>query len=552
MAARIPYPKFFSDCILSNEEALKRTVKTGTRIGNGFATSEPHTFLSTLWDHIQREDLEHIRLAQGLFMAAHRLCVGDALAGGGPLSGVVKGLASIPVVGHVFDKATKTAGKLDGLKRLIAHYEELLRRDVVFESAFLGGATNILIPQSALIRALYPDYAGRNTSRMGVTNMHSIHFPDAVDSIAYGDGISPKMDLFVMVLTPPDENGDMSHGPANGANGDIVERILAGRDMNLLIYVNPGYPFTYGYGDVPNTVNIARFEPLARDGKLFVVEDDGPIPAVPAGAFQNPAPEEVAIAQHVVNHIEMNAAITHGRALQVGIGGTGVLAIKALRESSWTGRAYSEMLEPFTLDLFDAGRITGSHWIEKNGTRTQLDGKMVCTFSMCERGDPFYSRIDKNPAVVIAPASRVVISEAFYGGLGINNCLGIDFHGHVNSAGRDQNHHSGIGGGAMIVRGLGRGGIGYMCLKSTHRALDGKTRSSIFPFLPQGTPISHVGPDMVGGREGARLFLVTEHGICQTSGRNQADLIRGLIKVADPRFRDWLARQAWKAFRVRV
>ncbi len=546
------FPKFFEDCIVSNDEALKRTVRSGMRIGNGFATSEPSTFVSTLWDHIVAENLEHIRVLQGLFMGPHRLCVGDALAGGGRLSGLVDNMGSIPGLGSLAARARKTAAKLDGLKRLIAHYEEMLRRDIVLESAFLGGATNMLIPMNPLVRALYPAFAGRNTSRNGVTDMHSIHFPDAVDSLAYEDGATAKLDLFVGVMTPPDENGDMSHGPANGANGDVMERVLQDLDMTLLVYVNSGYPFTYGYGDRPNTIHISRFERLARAGRLVVVLDDAPVPATPAGAFQNPSPKETAIARNIVNHIEMNAATTYGRALQVGIGQTGVQAIKLLRETKWWGRQYSEMLEPFTLDLFDAGRIQGSHWIEKNGVRTPLDGKVVCTFSMCEKGDPFYQRLHKNPAVVIAPASRVVIPEGFYGGLGINNCLGIDFQGHINSGGRERNHHSGIGGGAMIIRGLGKGGFGYMCLKSTHRGFDGRRHSSIFPFLPRGTPISHVGPDMMGGRDGARLFVVTEHGVFQTSGRSQSELIRGLIGIADPQFREMLAKAAWEEFRVRV
>jgi len=253
-----------------------------------------------------------------------------------------------------------------------------------------------------------------------------------------------------------------------------------------------------------------------------------------------------------VSHIEANLRYTAGRALQVGIGTTGVVAIRALCDSKWRGRAYTEMLEPFTLSLLEKGCIEGSHFIEADGRRTMLDGKIVCTFSFGEQGSDFYRKIDRNNAIVMAPASRVVISEAFYGGLGVNNCLGIDFHGHVNSAGRDRNHHSGVGGGALIHRGLTRGGVAYMCLKSTHRSADGELRSSIFPFLPQGTPISHIGPDMMGGRDGGRVFLVTEHGVAQISGLNQWDFIKALISVADPAFRPWLKREAWKEFRVAV
>jgi len=96
------------------------------------------------------------------------------------------------------------------------------------------------------------------------------------------------------------------------------------------------------------------------------------------------------------------------------------------------------------------------------------------------------------------------------------------------------------------------GGISYLCLKSTHRGPDGKPRSSILPFLPQGTPVSLIGPDLWGGREDSHFHLVTEHGLTDLSGLCQSDFIRALISVADPRFRDWLARQAWREFRIKV
>ena len=68
----------------------------------------------------------------------------------------------------------------------------------------------------------------------------------------------------------------------------------------------------------------------------------------------------------MVNHIELKKERTYGRAMQVGIGQTGVQAIKVLKKSGWWGRQYSEMLEPFTYELFEQGKIKGTHFIEKN------------------------------------------------------------------------------------------------------------------------------------------------------------------------------------------
>lgn len=545
-----PIPNFMAECVMAEHEALRRIVQSGRTIASGFATSEPTSFYDLLWDYVQNEDITDLDIRQALFMAPHRLCVGDAMSSQGLFNGVAD-QTSASLIAGLARKANRITRKVEGLNRLAAHYAELKERRIRFTSPFIGAATNMIIPDNAMTRLAFPELAGRNTTRMGITDMQSVHFPEAVEPMGYPEG-KPEIDAFVCVMTPPDENGEMSHGPANGANGEILDRILEGCDVDVLLYVNHRYPFTRGYGDAPNTVHVDRFRPLASKGRLVVVEDETPVPALPKDSLSNPSKVELAIAEHVVNHIEMHLESTRGRAIQVGFGGTGVLAIRALKDASWRGRSYTEMLEPYTLDLFDAGKIDGSHFVELDGRRTQLDGKMVATFSIGEEGGDFYERLHDNPAVVMAPASRVVISEAFHYGLGINNCLALDFQGHVSSGGRYQNHHSGIGGGAQIWRGLARGGVGYLCLKSTHVGLDGERHSSIMPFLPQGTPISHVGPDLMGGREGARFYLVTEHGIARLSGNSQSRFIQSILSVAHPDFRDELRASAWELFRVRA
>ena len=277
------YPSFFKDCMYSNEEALKKTVKSGTTVASGFATSEPNTFYEHLWDHILKEDLHDLEIKQALFMAPHRVCLGDALQS----QGLFKRWLDNPLLSGFARKANLTTKKLEGLKKLIGHYEELLRRRVTFCSPFIGAATNAIIPSNAITRALYPAYVGRNTTRMGVTRMQSIHFPDAVDSMGFDPDGNPVVDTFVMVMTPPNEDGDLSHGLANGANGEILEKILARKTVNLLLYLNKNYPFTRGYHDALNTVNLKEFEGLAKAGKLFVVEDhEGKLPALPKDALE--------------------------------------------------------------------------------------------------------------------------------------------------------------------------------------------------------------------------------------------------------------------------
>ncbi len=558
----VKLPPFMESCIVKHKEAMEKNVKSGCQVSSGFATSEPSLFYRDLWDFIVDKDLRDITIRQALFMAPHRICLGDAPTAKGLLEGVrdivpellaklPKPMASLSsLINGATNSADKMSKKLVALYKLMEHYKELERRKIRFITPFMGATLSVGIPDHPVFRAAFPDFAGRNTTRMGLTIFHPMHFADAAHTLSHGaDGLHDD-EVMVMVMTPPDERGMMSHGATNAVNAETLEVLCDSYRSRLILYVNPTYPFTEGWHDAPNTLHVDRFKKLAEAGKLFVVLDDTPVPTSPKGSVTSPSQTEQAIARNLVNHIEMNAKLTHGRAIQVGIGRTGVQAMKLLRDSSWTGRMYTEMLEPFTLDMFESGKIKGSHFVEKDGRRVQLDGKMVCTFTMCEKGTDFYGRLDRNPALVLAPASRVVIPEAFFYGLGINNCLGIDFHAHINASGRGRNHHSGMGGLANIVRGLARGGIAYFCMKSTHRNEEGERRSSIFPYMPMGTPISIVGPDILSNREGARVFLVTEHGVAELSQKNQARFIRELIRVAHPDFRPWLKKSAYREFRV--
>ncbi len=549
MAPRLALPDFLARRLVPAPEALERLVVSGTRLASGFATSEPVTFYSALWDHVLARDLHDLEIRQALFMAAHPLLVGKDLAerAGAPPESAPGGRS---ILGAIRRQLAALAGKAEALRDLVAHYEQLRERRIRFVSGFLSPADNIVIPDNLLTDLVYAEWSGRNRARAGITAWQSVHFPDAPDALLLGEDGRPEVDLYVLVMTPPDGKGLLSHGISNGANAEALELMLE-RGGQVLLYLNPAVPFVEGHLESPNTIAAERLRSAAEEGRLTLVADDAPLPALPAGSFADPDPAETAIAEQVVDHIETHAELTRGRALQVGIGGTGVLAVERLAASSWHGRVYTEMLEPFTLELFATGKLAGSHFVRADGTRERLDGKLVCTFALGVAGTDFYPSLDRHPALLMSSARRVVVPEAFHYGLGINNILGIDFLGHVNSSGRDLNPYSGVGGSATIIRGLARGGVAYLCLKSTHRTVEGERRSSIFPLLPQGTPVSLIGPDLMGTREGARFFLVTEHGIAPIGARPQDDFIRSLLSVAHPDFREDLEKAAWELFRVR-
>lgn len=545
-------PRWLAERLRTQEEALEEALTSGVTVASGFATSEPHSFYARAWDHIRERDLMDLEFRQALFLAPHPLIVGDELHAQALAAEGEEEDEPETLLGSIGRTVRRAFEKADDLGDLAGHLEELKQRRIRFVSAFMSPVCNTVVPDNAVTRVLQGDLAGRNRARTEVLSWQSVHFPDAPDSMvrdAHGD---LAVDRIVLVMTPPDTQGRLSHGPANGANADLLELALTNPGVGILLYLNRGYPFTIGHPESPNTVDVDRLRPAAEQRRLWVVEDEAAVPGLPPGAFDRPSRTENAIADLVAGHIEESPELTCGRALQIGIGAVGVQVARRLLGSSWTGRSYTEMLEPFTLRLFEAGKIAGSHFVLADGRRETLDGKLVCTFALGEAGGELYGRLDGREDILLSAASRVVIPEAFYGGMGVNNILGIDFAGHVNATGRDLNPYSGVGGAATIVRGLGRGGIAYLCLKSTHRTPEGERRSSIFSFLPRGTPVSLVGPDLWGTREGARFYLATEHGIARINAMSQDRFIRAIVSVAHPDFRDELAREAWDLFRVRL
>lgn len=518
-------PAWLAGCERDMPTAMRETVRSGARIGSGLGTSEPSSFYAGLWDHVVAHDVHDIEIRQALFLDAHPILVGDAMEVEAPdLPGPLE------TVGERLADGVR-------LRRLAAHLDELEQRRIRFRSAFLGPALNTYVPDSPVTRAIAPRLAGRNRITAGLVRYQPVHFPDAADALARDpDTGELAIDVFVQPASWP-RGDELSFGLSNGVNGDVADDVLDSDRARLLLVLNRQLPFTRGLPDHPNTLPLSRLRRLADDGRLSLVVEDTTPPGLPAGTFDQPEGVTAEIGARVAAHVADHLELTRGRALQVGIGETSVAAVRLLDEGPWTGRVVTEMLDPLTLDLLDSGTV---------------EPQVLCTFAMGERGSDFPSRLDGDDRVAMISAGELVQPERFVGGLGINNVLAIDFNGQVNATARDHVPYSGIGGLATIMRGLADGGVAYLCLRSTHKDLEGNVRSSIMPTLPEGTPVSVTGFDLMGRRNGGRVYVATEHGIASLHGRSQDELVRELVAVAHPDHRDELAEAAWDRLRVRI
>ena len=528
-------PAWLHGHVATLDQALRRTVRSGTRIGSGLATAEPQSFYAGLLDHVRAHDVRDLDIRQGLFLAPHPILVGDALD------------VARPDLPGPLGTASDAIADARAVRRLAAHVEWLQGRGIRFTTAFPGPVLNRMVPDSPVVRALAPVLAGRNRVSAGTVSYRPLHFPHAARALAFDDDLRPTLDLLVTPLTWPDARGRFSFGLANGVSGDVWQWLQPGDGVHVLAHLNRRLPFTVGPGNVLDAEDLRG---KADAGELTLVVEDVDPPGLPEGAFDDPDDVESAIATHLVDHLLDDLPRSRGRALQVGIGRISAQAVRLLGTSAWTGRGYTEMLDPLTYDLLEDGTIAGTHLLDADGIRQEHDG-LACTFAMGEQGSDFPQRLDGDARVLMVPASRLLQPRAFAGGLGINNVLAIDLAGNVNATARDHHPYSAVGGLATIMRGLAQGGIAYLCMRATHRAPDGRRRSSIMPSLEPGTPVTLTAPDLLG-TFGGRVVLVTEQGAVRLDAGPHDALVRALLSVADPEFRDELARAAWARWRIRA
>jgi 4-hydroxybutyrate CoA-transferase len=113
----------------------------------------------------------------------------------------------------------------------------------------------------------------------------------------------------------------------------------------------------------------------------------------------------------------------------------------------------------------------------------------------------------------------------------INSAIQIDLTGQINAESVEGIQVSGVGGQTDFICGsaLSNGGKSIIVAAST--SSNGE-KSKIVPFLDKGASVTSLRHDID--------YVVTEHGIAFLRGKTLNQRARALIKIAHPKFRDWL------------
>ena len=230
---------------------------------------------------------------------------------------------------------------------------------------------------------------------------------------------------------------------------------------------------------------------------------------------------ETRIAQHIAQ------LIPDGATLQTGIGALPDAVLRALRGHRRLG-LHTGYVADTAIELIERGTITNeAKSIDPGISVSNTVGGTAIT----------HRHLHNNPAFRLMPAAYThhpatlaQIERLFT----INTVHEVDLTGQLNSEHDGRHWRGGVGGLSDFMRGsrLSPGGRGIIALASTSR--DGR-RSRIVPRISSG---------QIGIARSDTDLVVTEWGVADLRLADLGERARRLIAIADPKFREALAR-AW-------
>ena len=308
----------------------------------------------------------------------------------------------------------------------------------------------------------------------------------------------PRIDVALLMVSPPDKHGFMSLGVevmASLAAAEVAERVI--------VQVNPQMPRVLG-----NTF-------LHVNDVHAIVEHDEPLPELPVGA---PSEVERRIAEHIA------PLVPHGATLQLGIGGVPDAVIAQLEGRDDLG-VHTEMISDGVMRAVASGTVTGRF-------KTRHRRKVVTTFALGSKA--LYEWLHENPVVEAHPCDHT--NDLFVAAqnerlVAINSAISVDLTGQINSDSIGGRIYSGVGGQLDFIRAAARsdGGVPIIALPSA--ASKGRI-SRIVPTLAKGAGVVTPRADA--------YYVVTEFGVAELWGRSLRQRAEALAAIAHPDFREEL------------
>lgn len=312
-----------------------------------------------------------------------------------------------------------------------------------------------------------------------------------------------RCDVAIAHVSPPDEHGRCSLGIAS----DFAPLVWPQAAVRILL-VNPAMP------------RMPRAPAFSVHDADVVVTLEGPLVEAPVAG--NPGAEIDAIAAHVAG------LVPDGAHLQTGIGGAPGVVWRHLKGHRGLVLR-SGMANDWLGDLADAGALApGADHVAGVAYGTSAFYGELARSGLVR----FTHTVETHglPALVQVPRLTSV-----------NSALEVDLFGQVNVEWQGASLSSGVGGGPDFMRAavFSPGGRSIIALPATARK---GTISRISVRLDKPT---------VGIARSDVDTVVTEHGVADLRDKGIDQRAQALIAIADPRFRDSLAKD-WHALRASI
>ena len=331
-------------------------------------------------------------------------------------------------------------------------------------------------------------------------------------------GFTPDPDVFMVPVSPPNENGFCSFGP-----GVWLSRTMVRNAKLVIAEIQPDFIRTYG----ENYVHVSEID-------LFVEGE------IPTGSAPVPPPseEEVHAIETICTLVGADL-VNDGDTLQMGVGTVSASLGGFLDFRNDLG-IQTELITGGIVDLVNKGVVTGR--------RKTLHPYKVVGSALVALDREEMLGIHENPVFELYDFGytddlrRLIQQQNF---VAVNNALVVDLTGQVAAESFDHRMYTGVGGQTvfMIAGAYSPGGKSVSVLPSSSvTSGDGVRVSRIVPALLPGTPVT-VPRTYVD-------YVVTEHGIAELRGKTVRERARALVGIAHPDFRDELAAQAKERYRA--
>lgn len=340
----------------------------------------------------------------------------------------------------------------------------------------------------------------RKSINAGIADLTPCYYRDIPSLLKQNSQIT----VVCVAVSPMDKHGYFSMGATNSAS----QELLARAEM-ILVEVNKQMPRSLS----APSIHISQVAALC--------ECDYALPVAVAAELDE-------ISTKIGGLIA--AEVPDGATIQLGIGAIPDAVGIALKEKKHLG-IHTELFTDSMMELIECGAVD-------NSRKPIHTGKSVTTFAFGSKR--IYDYIDDNLAIEILPVDyvnnpKIIAQHPDF--ISVNAAVEVDFFGQVCAESVGTKHISGTGGQVDYVRGAieSKGGKSFIAFTST--AKNGEI-SRIRPTLTQGAIVT-TGKNDVD-------YVVTEYGMAKLRGKSLSQRTKELIRIAHPKFREELTREAKK------